>query len=264
MTQDLTVEQLERLHNDLHPARVARRTGGGGNALSYLEAYDVKATLIRIFGYAQFSVEVIDYKITYQDTYMTTGDNPRELWRVAATATVKLTIHQTGAVYMETAAASQSGPDIGEVTDFAVKSAESDALKRCAIYLGTTFGLSLYNNGSTGDVVRKVFAPGQMDVIEDLNAVRAAAPDAAQAMSRLQARLKTTTAPAPDHEPPAEPDVEPASDPLTEPVSPANDPLPEPAEPAAEPVVDKVAKAKDDLQRITTARARRAPAKVDA
>jgi recombination DNA repair RAD52 pathway protein len=35
----------------------------------------------------------------------------------------------------------------------AIKSAESDALKRAAINLGTQFGLSLYNNGSLRDVV---------------------------------------------------------------------------------------------------------------
>jgi hypothetical protein len=35
----------------------------------------------------------------------------------------------------------------------AIKTAESDALKRAAINLGTQFGLSLYNNGSPKDVV---------------------------------------------------------------------------------------------------------------
>jgi hypothetical protein len=63
-------------------------------------------------------------------------------------------------VYSEYAAASQTGPDIGEVMDFAIKTAESDALKRAAINLGTQFGLSLYNNGSTDDIVKKVLAPG--------------------------------------------------------------------------------------------------------
>jgi hypothetical protein len=43
----------------------------------------------------------------------------------------------------------------------ALKTAESDALKRAAIYLGTQFGLSLYKNGETADVVRRVLAPGQ-------------------------------------------------------------------------------------------------------
>jgi hypothetical protein len=37
----------------------------------------------------------------------------------------------------------------------AVKTAESDALKRCAVNLGTQFGLSLYQNGATVDVVQR-------------------------------------------------------------------------------------------------------------
>lgn len=37
----------------------------------------------------------------------------------------------------------------------AIKTAESDALKRAAINLGTQFGLSLYDNGSMKDVVGK-------------------------------------------------------------------------------------------------------------
>jgi hypothetical protein len=35
----------------------------------------------------------------------------------------------------------------------AIKTAESDALKRAAINLGDQFGLSLYNNGATAPVV---------------------------------------------------------------------------------------------------------------
>ena len=38
----------------------------------------------------------------------------------------------------------------------AIKTAESQAFKRCAINLGDQFGLSLYNNGGTASVVRAV------------------------------------------------------------------------------------------------------------
>ena len=47
----------------------------------------------------------------------------------------------------------------------AVKTAESDALKRAAINLGTQFGLSLYNNGSLKDVVGATLE-GVADVAE--------------------------------------------------------------------------------------------------
>lgn len=170
----LSDKQITVLMQDLKAHRVASRRQGGAN-LSYLETWDVKAMLIRVFGFAGFSAENTNTTVLRmeKDAPAFTGSansrtrkmdedgNPAFNWNVTAMCTVQLTIHQTGAVYTETAAASQTGPDVGEVTDFAIKTAESDALKRAAIYLGTQFGLSLYNSGSKNDVVMVVVAPGQ-------------------------------------------------------------------------------------------------------
>lgn len=191
----LTAAQLHLLHQNLHPSRVAeRQQGNSSKTLRYLEAWDIRAMLIRVFGYGGFSAEVTESKISHESQYeapnQRDGERPRMLWRIGAVCTVRLTIHQTGAVYTETAVASQSGPDWGEVADFAVKTAESDALKRAATNLGTQFGLSLYDSGTMRDVVRKVVAPGQAAIIEDI--VQAVAPGQAgdDARARLQARLK--------------------------------------------------------------------------
>ena len=56
--------------------------------------------------------------------------------------------------YTEAAVGSATLPQRGEAHDMAVKTAESDAIKRAAINLGTQFGLSLYNNGDLKDVVK--------------------------------------------------------------------------------------------------------------
>ena len=175
----LTDAQLFYLSENLSPLLVSTRTQGKAT-LSYMEAWQIKATLIRLFGYAGFSADVIESKVLrmQQDVpavdwrtengkrvkFPKTDDhgNPVFNWSVTAMSTVRLTILQTGATYTESAAASQVGPDVGEVTDFAIKTSESDALKRAAIYLGTQFGLSLYNNGGTADVVGPVWAPDQM------------------------------------------------------------------------------------------------------
>jgi len=156
-----TPEQLRVLTSRLNAARVSHR-GQGNNQLSYLEAWDVKATLIRLFGFGGFSADVIDSEIVeiIRDTEEA-DQRGRPKITVTARATVRLHIKQFDCTYTEVAVSSQSGRDIGEVADFAMKTAESDALKRAAIYLGTQFGLSLYNSGSTEDVVRVVFAPGQ-------------------------------------------------------------------------------------------------------
>lgn len=163
LPKPLSREQMTALMGNLHPARVSSRSQGG-RSLSYLEAYDVKATLIRIFGFGGFDSEVTETKVLEINRIKPgEGNNTTQHTQVEVLAqvTLRLTIHQTGSVYCETAVASQKGRDVGEVTDFAVKTAASDALKRCAINLGTQFGLSLYNNGSTDEIVRRVFAPGQ-------------------------------------------------------------------------------------------------------
>ena len=53
----------------------------------------------------------------------------------------------------------------GDAHDMAIKTAETQALKRAAINLGDQFGLSLYKKGSTGPLVRKIvgFVPAEQD-----------------------------------------------------------------------------------------------------
>lgn len=163
----LTAPQLKALTANLNPKRVAQRAApGGGKKLSYLQAWDVRTALIRIFGFAEWSAVTMDAKVISTERDIprkkANGDEYVTAFRITCQATVKLTIHQTGAEYSATAIASQAGADIGEVGDFAMKTAESDALKRAAMNLGTQFGLSLYDNGSTNDVVQLVFAPSQL------------------------------------------------------------------------------------------------------
>lgn len=179
-TNSLSAEQLKALMGSLNANRVSKRAQGG-RQLSYLEAWDVKAALIRVFGFANFSADVTDSKVIRLEhdvpAYEGSRDsrkrkvdeegNPAFNWSATAQATVRLRIHLTGATYSETAIASQVGPDVGEVADFAMKTAESDALKRAAIYLGTQFGLSLYNDGGLGDVVRVVLDPEQRALLTD-------------------------------------------------------------------------------------------------
>ena len=176
-----TPDQMKLLLAPLDPSRVSHRSQGGSK-LSYLEAHDVKAMLVRVFGFANFSSELVEGKIIdlqyyeVQDVEWQKQDgrnvkvpkvdrdgNPvmKPQVRAIASASVRLTIHATGATYTEMAVASQVGADPGEVADFAIKTAESDAFKRCAIFLGTQFGLSLYNKGQTYDTIQVVYESDQ-------------------------------------------------------------------------------------------------------
>lgn len=148
--------QLRTLMGDINANRVALKQG-----MSYVEAWDIKATLIRVFGFGGFSSRLIESNILKAVEVAQVSNKDKMNWSVTAQATVELHIHQLGAVYSETAIAGSKQPDFTESADMAIKSAESDALKRAAIFLGTQFGLSLYDSGSTSDVVKAIVAPGQ-------------------------------------------------------------------------------------------------------
>lgn len=150
----LNEQQYEQLLKPLNPARVAKRSGGG-RQLSYLEAWDVKAHLNRIFGFLNWSADVTESSLAFEEK------NEKGQWHVAYKVTLRLNIHGNtdeyfrSCSYTEAAIGFATLPSRGEAHDMAIKTAESDALKRAAINLGTQFGLSLYNNGSTADVIGK-------------------------------------------------------------------------------------------------------------
>ena len=143
----LNKRQYEQLLKPLNPTRVAKRQQAGRN-LSYLEAWDVKAHLIRIFGFGGWSWNVTTADVAFED------QNDKGQWQVGYKVIGTLIIHSLKCEYTEAAIGSASLPQRGEAHDMAVKTAESDALKRAAINLGTQFGLSLYDNGSLNDVVK--------------------------------------------------------------------------------------------------------------
>lgn len=147
----LSRDQYEQLLKPLNPSRVAKRQQAGRN-LSYLEAWDVKAHLIRIFGFGGWSSEVIENYLAFEE------QNEKGNWNVGYRIALRLTIPSLACVYTEAAVGSASLPQRGEAHDMAIKTGESDALKRAAINLGTQFGLSLYDNGSLNDVVIKTLA----------------------------------------------------------------------------------------------------------
>jgi len=144
----LTNAQYEQLLKPLNGSRIAKRSQAG-RSLSYLEAWDVKAHLIRIFGFGGWSAEVIGSHMAFEEK------NEKAQWNVGYKVVLRLSIPSLNCTYTEAAVGSASLPQRGEAHDMAVKTAESDALKRAAINLGTQFGLSLYNDGATADVVGK-------------------------------------------------------------------------------------------------------------
>ena len=167
----LRANQVEQLLKGINPSRV----GKDGKGFAHLEAWDVRAHLIRIFGFAKWSQELIELEPIFETSIEKDG---KTRWTVAYRATVRLTIF-TGdledAVYTEAAVGdSQNNPSRADAHDMAIKTAESQAFKRCAINLGDQFGLSLYNNGGTGSVVRAVLDQEQARATESKTSDEAA------------------------------------------------------------------------------------------
>lgn len=161
----LTRTQVDTLLLPINPVRVLARDGN-----HHLESYDVRAHLTRVFGFGGWSGEVIDTTLLFEDRHMSKpGRNqnadsfkPWEQVSVGYRVRYRLTIYvwQHGpdgtqfrselAVYTEEATGDASNFPLtkwADAHDFAVKTAESQAFKRCAINLGDQFGLGLYSKG---------------------------------------------------------------------------------------------------------------------
>jgi DNA recombination protein Rad52 len=149
----------------IKPERVFTRAGAGGKQLSYLTQADVRAHLIRMFGFGGFSISVKEVETLFDD--FNKDGNGR--WHVGVRAIVRLTIHDPeqdsydDVSYEDVAVAESTQPQHGEALDTATKSAVSDAVKRAAVNLGDQFGLSLYFNGRHAPVVRQLIEAPEVE-----------------------------------------------------------------------------------------------------
>jgi recombination DNA repair RAD52 pathway protein len=161
----LTNEQIRALLQPIDPARV----GKDGKGFSHIEAWDVRRTMNSIFGFATWSANVTEM-ITISERQVKTKAG-KEAWNVVYRAKCTLQVGDQfdgGASYTEWAAGEATNPVLADAHDMAIKTAESQAFKRCAVNLGDQFGLSLYRDGSmdatVGDIIGREYADsGRVD-----------------------------------------------------------------------------------------------------
>jgi hypothetical protein len=146
----LNIEQTNILLRGINGKRIEHRKQAGMN-LSYLSQHDVRAHLIRVFGFCGFDLTTLTAQLAFEHEV-------NSKWEVGYQVTMQLAIKDSDgrivAVYSETAVGSSTQGRRSEAHDMAMKTASSDAMKRCAINLGDQFGLSLYDNGSTSPIVK--------------------------------------------------------------------------------------------------------------
>ena len=148
VTQRLTPAQRARLLRPLHPSRVRQNPKN----FSYIPHNNSRAELIKTFGLCGFDLETL----SVEQVSARTNEQGNRFWYVFR-ATVRLTVKDEHgnplAVYTASGAGvAQNQPNEGDAVDNAIKGAESEAFKRCAINLGDQFGLSLYDDGALESV----------------------------------------------------------------------------------------------------------------
>lgn len=151
----LTNEQNLELLKPISPSRVAK----DGKGFSHVEAWDIRRTMNAIFGIANWSADVTEMILIGEHEVVTKGG--KAAWNVIYRARCTLTVD--GSTYTEWAAGDATNPTVSDAHDQAIKTAESQAFKRCAVNLGDQFGLSLYNNGSTSATVGEIVGQKHAD-----------------------------------------------------------------------------------------------------
>lgn len=148
----LSDAQLAQILKGINPVRVNRDPKG----MSYVEAYEIRAHLTRIFGPLRWDEVISDQRLVFEAA--SEGEKPRwtVCWYAHCTLTIRSTSGKVLATYGEGATGdAQNFPSRSDAHDMAVKTAASQALKRCAMNLGDQFGLSLYSKGSTRPLVQR-------------------------------------------------------------------------------------------------------------
>ncbi|UVK61385.1 ssDNA binding protein [Microbacterium phage Gingerbug] len=152
----LTPAQVQALLMPINGARVLHLDGN-----SHVSQQDIRAHLIRVFGFGNYDLDVVKTELVFEDSSMRTRkrDGKEYLgWDVCYRALVRLTVRNPDGEYVAhyedgSTATAQGQPSRGDAHDLAYKSAISLSVKRAAIALGDQFGLSLYNKGQQSALV---------------------------------------------------------------------------------------------------------------
>ncbi|MEO8707955.1 MAG: Rad52/Rad22 family DNA repair protein [Lacisediminihabitans sp.] len=147
-------EQVVKLLNPIKQNRVL----ADGKGHSHVSQQDITAHLIRMFGFGNFDIEVLNVEPIFEDQRANPKDGTLlNKWDVCYRALVRITIRNadgvTVAVYENGSTATAQNQSRGDGHDLAYKSAISLSIKRAAIALGDQFGLSLYNKGQLAPLV---------------------------------------------------------------------------------------------------------------
>lgn len=145
--------QVAQLLKPIAASRVLK----DGKGHSHVSQQDVLAHLVRVFGFGNFDIQVLDVECVFETERVDDNGVPNGRWDVCYRAMVRLTVRdehgRTVCSYENGSTATAQNQTRGDAHDLAYKSAISLSVKRAAIPLGDQFGLSLYNKGQMSALV---------------------------------------------------------------------------------------------------------------
>lgn len=162
-------KQVEFLLHSIKPNRVLN----DGKGHSHVSQQDITAHLIRMFGFGNFDIEVLDRELLFESYEAKTNKAGKNYtaWDVAYRSLVRLTVRNEEGVRVAfyengSVGSAQNQPSRADAHDLAYKSAISLSIKRAAIALGDQFGLSLYNKGQLTPLVIRTLVGLREDVVD--------------------------------------------------------------------------------------------------
>jgi hypothetical protein len=149
----LTPKQVNQLLRPINENRVLQ----DGKGHSHVSQQDVTANLIRVFGFCNFDVDILNVDLVFEDPRVNQQNKPTGRWDVCYRAMVRVTVKDPDgnelAHYEDGSTATAQNQTRGDAHDLAYKSSISLSKKRAATNLGDQFGLSLYNKGQLSALV---------------------------------------------------------------------------------------------------------------
>jgi hypothetical protein len=214
-TAHLNDDQLRWLLQPVDPARV----GKDGKGFAHLEAWDVRRFLIRLFGFGGYSTDLLAASLVHERETPLDPPNPKgkSKWTVVYRCAVRLTVRtggqELGHWHGVATGAAVNLPSCADAHDLALKTADSQAVKRAATNLGDQFGLSLYNGGSLKPVILSTLAHQTGKALPEQDAP--VQPDPEE-RPRTDDAAAAAPEPTPTQQPAPEPTAQPTPDPERE------------------------------------------------
>lgn len=144
---NFTDRTLRRLKAPINPRRVRRLDAGPAKGAPYLDGEDVIDTLNEIFGYGEWSFELVGQPwVAESGVEGSNKTTPYEVWCCIGTLTVGGAKHSGFGTNVRSGTGSAG-------LEMAIKGATTDALKRAAVHYGDQFGLGLRDKPDDRDMV---------------------------------------------------------------------------------------------------------------